>query len=414
VVLALAVAAGVTVAVTTGRGDHNASPSPSATPPTVSAACEAHPVRETCSSVEVGGRAVRYALLRTEAPTADTVLIDLGGPGIAVLSGQFNLAGLRAGLGGLAASVNLLVVEEPWAQQDVPAPCRAALTAFYRAVRSEPHPEGPARALSTACGIGSQPPRWGHSPQGYREAVAAIARTERLALRGVVASSFGSVRWQWLSQAPTAATVAWVVLLRPYPLGATGSELVGARAAAVTRLLGRPLQPLTDTATVDARTTPVTRFDQLSAAVELGYVEDPGALAAVLDGRDLTRIARLSDALWLRYGTEDLSPGYVAYLDEVCPTGGTWPDAEPVESVRGVLVASHLPCRSLPAAAPARSTQPRQPTCVVTSPRDAVTPEPLVRRTYTRWTKVAFVRVAGLAHGSFDGVEQCLAKLNVS
>jgi hypothetical protein len=412
-VAALALVAAAAVVWTNRVQDRGRAAAPDTEPSsTLHPACETPPVRERCAAVEAGGRTTRYALLRADTPTPDTIFVDLGGPGIAALSGQFALSGFRDSLGSTGTRFNMLVVEEPWVRRPVPNACRSALTAFYRAVRTDSASRARANELVRSCALGAEPHRWGHSPAAFREAVTAIARGERLTLRGVVAASFGSVRWEHLAAAPVAATVGWVVLVRPFPLGERGTDLIAARAAAVTRSTGRVVA-LAGEHPIATRSVPVTLFDQLSAQIEVAYQSNPADQRAVATGRDLTRIAHLSDVLWLRYGADQLTAGYLAYLDEVCDVGGAWPPIQPTRSVTGVLAASHLPCPSGSPPAP-RPAPPRQPTCIVSSPNDAVTPAPLIHRSYARLPHIQFVQAATAAHGSTDGMNKCLQNVGAT
>jgi hypothetical protein len=412
--LAAVCALGLALAVAQGQARGPGRPGPPAPPSAGDAACQSATVREPCHSVTVGGRTWRYALLRASAPTARTALVDIGGPGEAVLSGRNGLGSLQAAHPSLARRYNLLFVEEPWVTRTPPAGCWDALGAFYRSVRRA-HGSAAARGAAVArrCSVGAEPRRWGFDPRSFGSVVAAVERREGIAVGGFVGLSFASVRWSYLA----ARSLDWSVLLRPFPLRATGRELVAARAEATAALAdavatGRPASgAAAPTSGGSARSLPVTGFDRLSALVGLAYL-DRAELArlgpGVVSGRDRATIGALSDRLWLRYGDDQISPAYLAYLDEVCGATGSWP-APPsrVGTVGGVLGAAHLPCRAV-----AGRPLPRPATgrlCLVTSPTDAVTPEAPARRSFP--TSVAWVRSTDRSHSSFDGLPACLERV---
>jgi hypothetical protein len=371
-------------------------------------------VREPCRSVTVGGHTWRYAILRASAPTTRTALVDLGGPGEAVLSGRNGLGSLQSAHPSLAKRYNLLFVEEPWVTRTPPAGCQDALGAFYRAVRGA---QGTAAARGAAvarrCSVGAEPRRWGFDPATVGSVVAAIERREGIAVSGFVGLSFASVRWSYLAGRP----LDWSVLLRPFPLRARGRELVAARAQATAALTGAVAsgRPSPGAAAPGSgrpiRSLPVTRFDRLSALIGLAYLDraELDRLApGVVNGSDRATIGELSDRLWLRYGDDQISPAYLAYLDEVCGTAGSWPAPRSrVWTVADVLAAAHLPCRAV-----ASRPLPRPATgrlCLVTSPADAVTPEALARRSFP--ASVAWARSADRSHSSFDGLGACLQRV---
>lgn len=411
--LAAVCAVGLALAVVQGQAREPARPGPPA-PSSGDPACQSPTVREPCHSVTVGGHTWRYALLRASASTARTALVDLGGPGEAVLSGRNGLGSLQTAHPSLAKRYNLLFVEEPWVTRTPPAGCQDALGAFYRAVRGA---QGTAAARGAAvarrCSVGAEPRRWGFDPATFGSVVAAIERREGIAVSGFVGLSFASVRWSYLAGRP----LDWSVLLRPFPLRASGRELVAARAEATAALVdavarGRRAPRAAPASDGSTRSLAVTGFDRRSALVGLAYLDQaeldrlgPG----VVSGNDRATIGELSDRLWLRYGDEQISPAYLAYLDEVCGAAGSWPARlSRVETVGDVLVAAHLPCHAV-----ASRPLPRPATgrlCLVTSPADAVTPEALVRRSFP--ASVAWVRSAARSHSSFDGLPACLERVH--
>lgn len=412
--LAAVCAVGLALAVVQGQAREPAQPGPPAAPSSGDPACQSPTVREPCHSVTVGGHTWRYALLRASAPTERTALVDIGGPGEAVLSGRNGLGSLQTAHPSLAKRYNLLFVEEPWVTRTPPAGCQDALGAFYRAVRGA---QGSAAARGAAvarrCSVGAEPRRWGFDPATFGSVVTAIEQREGIAVSGFVGLSFASVRWSYLAARP----LDWSILLRPFPLGATGRELLAARAAATAALTdavatSRPAPgaaaPRSDGST---RSLTVTGFDRLSALVSLAYLDQaeldrlgPG----VVSGSDRATIGELSDRLWLRYGDDQISPAYLAYLDEVCGAAGSWPARlTRVRTVGDVLAAAHLPCRAVASRPPPRPATGRL--CLVTSPADAVTPETLARRSFP--ASAAWVRSGDRSHSSFDGLPACLERV---
>ncbi len=157
---------------------------------------------------------------------------------------------------------------------------------------------------------------------------------------------------------------------------------------------------------------PVNGFDLASAVVgaalsNQGHVQALKAEQAnELDNQDLHTIADLSDGLWLRYGRVDLSPAYLAYLGEVCPTYEEWgelPDAADLDPVGRVLHASLSPCQGgvVPAHEARRPPLHVSADCVVASQTDATSP--------AEWAEAwggKQVESSSSAHW-LDGVRQC-------
>jgi hypothetical protein len=92
---------------------------------------------------------------------------------------------------------------------------------------------------------------------------------------------------------------------------------------AATQMDREPLQ-------LDERTPPVNGQDVRAAVVGLPYLmpTERAATAASILRPDragaAATVGQLSDALLLRYGTFDMSPATLAYLQEVCGSFGPW------------------------------------------------------------------------------------------
>jgi hypothetical protein len=267
-------------------------------------ACTSQPAREASASVETDGRLQRYQLTR-RGTTRNTVLVDFGGPGLSILGGAFRLGTYAAEQVSLKG-YNLLFLEEPWVTKVVPPSCDSAMTAFYHALRSDPQQSSVRATQATVACLGATTGGWGFSSAGYADAVRQIARKENLDLTGFVGYSFGAVRFSYVQ----GRGFQWSVLVRPYPMGVSGGDVVAARATALTGLLARAknlaAQPDTSSA---SRSLPVTAFDVLSAQVQLSYLNDAEFKQygrEVVEGSNPARIGSLSDILWRRYGVEQI------------------------------------------------------------------------------------------------------------
>jgi hypothetical protein len=397
-------------------------------------ACDGQPVREICQAITNGDTSWRYALIRSQTSTADTVLVDLGGPGQAVLSGSHNLGAFGGDVANLDTSYNLLFIEEPWVTQETPAGCDDALSALFNAVRAGRGPErGPAatggdvaRACQLAQRPGQQPGQpiahrdWGFDPAVYADVVAAIAGQHKLVIKGFIGHSWGAARLNYLMNGvvevpPGWHSLAWSVLVRPYPLGVDARVLIAERTRVIRQVFPLPLRPIRPT-TLDGRVLPVTIFDQASAIIELGYVEDEYVAAharRIFDGTGAAEIGALSDQLWQRYGRDSVSPAKLAEWQEVCPSAGAHAirPGRSADQIAAVLEAGYAVCRPLPRVAPTAPIRAGR-MCVVTSPKDTVAPGRLIRRAYAGLGEsVTWVDSPQRRHGSFDGLDACLARV---
>ncbi|MEV7098019.1 hypothetical protein AB0M80_34745 [Amycolatopsis sp. NPDC051045] len=377
--------------------------SPSPAPVT---ACDAPVVRGTCASIGTGGQQWRYALLRAPRSTTRTVLVDFGGPGLAVLAGNGRLQAFRDAFPRLADGANLLALEEPWVRRTPSPACRTALRRYYHDVREVGPYASHAVDVRYSCRL-SPSGEWGFEPAGFDRAIRAVLRQERLRLDGFVGMSFGSVRLSYL----TDPRPAWSVLVRPFPVGATGTEVIDSRAQRTAAIV---LESGNGTA-VTANSDNAGRFDLLSALVELGYLDDRQAadLLPHLTHGDAPALAHtLAGQLWQTYGDGDLSAGFLAYLDEMCRVAAPWPgSAAPAGdlltvAVGTVLAAAHRPCGSETPPRPVVSGTDRM--CLVVSATDPVASEALVRRQYAALKQVRWVRSAVRSHSSLDGLAGCL------
>lgn len=369
--------------------------------------CERRPTREPCKDLVVDGVTRRYALLPADAPTTDTVIVDFGGPGHAVLSGENHLVAFRAAYKAIASRYNILAIEEPWVTQPVTEPCAARLSAYYTALHSSSvtAAESEGSRVPADCGVASGTGRWGYTPASYTSVVRAIEKHDQIRVRGFVGHSWGAVRMTYLDR-----SLDFAALVRPFPVGVSADRLTDARSQLTATIPAAAAQAAP--AQVQGRSLPITVFDRLSAVVGLGYVDDAHleeSRAEVSAGHDTPLTGSLSDQLWKRYGVSSVSPALLAQLDEMCPVAGTLPGApETISSAHDVLAAQLIPCRSVPQRAVTARTAAK--TCVVSSRFDSVVPDALVRSAFTR-ENVMIMESTEHSHGSFDGLDRCLATL---
>ncbi|WP_040927809.1 hypothetical protein [Saccharomonospora azurea] len=370
--------------------------------------CEAQKTKEPCTDIEVDGRIWRYAYLPATQKTSDTVVLDFGGPGHSVLSGEVGLSAFLTAFPALQSRYNIVVPEEPWVTQAVSTECQDAQSRYYLAAReASATVDTVAKDMASRCGLADSSQRWGFDAPTYQKLIETINARHGLTLKGFIGHSWGSVRLTYLD----APKLDWAILVRPFPVGTDQATLIAERAVALADLQAG-IRPVSPTA-VAGRSLPVMAFDQYSAVVDLGYINDQSfdeISPHVLDGTDTVQIGRLSDGLWMRYGRDSISPGSLAQLQETCASAGEVP-ALPTEvtSVTDILRLRQAPCHAMPATPVKPEFAPSM--CVVTSPRDTVTPGKLVRSTYADTsTRVRFVESTQRSHSSFAGLDECLTE----
>jgi hypothetical protein len=335
----------------------------------------------------------------------------------------------------------LLFLEEPWVQRAVPAPCTAALAATFRAVHGAgPAPPSPAaadeagRSLVTSCAL-ADPGTWGWTPAAYREVATAAASAEGLELTGVVGTSFGASRATGVWDLPG---VERVVLNSPSPRRVSGADYLAGRAGAALEDLAGLCDGCADPATarsalqavaarwdaapveLPTRTPLVTGTDVLGAVVSLPYLPGPARDAAVAAMRGEPQagaqtVGALSDSLLLRYGTEDVAPAMLAYLQEVCGTYAPWPAASGAGGVEGLLSRLHASCSALPARAEAPSApevgSDGPAVCLARSVDDRVTPAAFADTWRAALGPVERIDVPGRAHADPALAARCWTRL---
>ncbi|MBM7774270.1 hypothetical protein JOD54_004474 [Actinokineospora baliensis] len=373
-------------------------------------ACSARKTREHCDEVQLDGHSWRYTYRPAEKATADTVLLDFGGPGLSALSGSLGLAPFLEAYPQLSKRYNFLVIEEPWVTRDLPDGCDAAMTEYYLAYRNSTG-GGAATSKSMVDKCELRGTGWGFDRESYGRLTKAIAQKHGSVLKGFIGHSWGAVRLAYLGKdAPD-----WSILIRPFPVGVDNETLVQTRSQ-LTAALYPAVAQLTRSR-IDTRSLEVTQFDQASAIVDLGYM--PGEYlaaesAGVRDGSGLAQIGKLSDALWGRYGTDSISPSTLAQFQEICAVAGPVP-AQPVTITTSAdaLAARFAPCAGFTKNGLTAAISPT--TCVVTSKYDSVAPESLAKSTYgTLPGNVKFVDTDEKSHSSFAGIDPCLTHVGAA
>lgn len=372
--------------------------------------CERQPLvrdgADFCRSVEVEGKPYRYGFKPASGePTASTIVVDMGGPGVSPLARE----GLGRIIGGLDPSLvksnNVVLVEEPWVTAEMSDGCDNALSDFHTNLRSVSATTELGDLLAR-CDLDADEARWGFGRDAFGDVLTAIERKHDIRVTGFIGASFGSVRWATSNP----DRYEWVVILRPFPVGATGAELLEARAAVIDEaapVSAYPTVPPEGTA-LPSRSAPVSPLDVVSARVAAGRSAEPP--------QDLAGVAHLSDGFWQRYGRDSLSPALLAYWQEVCAATGPWGASTwdgTAEDVNGFLASFHAPCNGMKVDAmpePTPSSVDPERTCVVVSDLDSVTPAALSRPIFERLgTHVVESGVA--AHESLDGLEACIEKV---
>lgn len=386
------------------RGGAGAAPTASQTP-----GCAA--VRyEECRELLTSAGKVRYALLGSGADPR-VAIFDVGGPGAAVFGAQWP-EGFSSTIAPSMPYRGLLL-EEPWVGRPVPDRCEAALRAWFAHAHA-----GDQRSTDLAgpCELGQG--HWGWTPESYRAAIDAVEAAEEVHVDGMIGVSFGARRSRYLS-----GDLTWAVLANPAPREMTGQQYLAARQDAlesmlaaqcgctdVNSALSQIVQQVTGSDAGGSRSVPLTAADVGAAAIALAYqAQIPGnEYATKFWAADPSAIGALADSVWGRYGTDRISPSYLAYLDEVCAAYGPWPTAPTSSGLVGsTLTALHAPCAGIPLAE--RDTGSQLPAaCVSSVTNDPIAPPAFV----ATWQPVTFTEIGeGSAHANVDGVTDCLTQL---
>lgn len=371
--------------------------------------CEDMAVREDCSFVEIDGESYRYSLIRAAKTTRETVIVDLGGPGISILNGSRDLSSF-SGESEFLRDKNLLFIEEPWVGKEPEEECQSALFGFYETARTEDDILGAARAIQQNCKISSESDtEWGFSEGLYHNLVTLISQKEGVGVNGFFGYSFASVRASYID-----LPLDWAVFVKPYPVGVPGNEIVSERQSV---LSGSDIINEEDLSSVqiEDRFFPVDQFDYATAEVALGYLSGEQLRA----GEDALRnqdnpalIGELSDSLWMRYGVSSISPGYLAYLQEVCQLGSDWEDIGSDRQIdsSGILSRIHSPCVTDTPARPMKEVT-ADSICIISSDQDPVAPGNLLSRSAGFKGEVIRVEANTVSHSANEDVDTCFAQV---
>lgn len=364
-------------------------PSPQAS--TETSSCEGVRNSAPCASVRVGDREYRYSLVLPAGPSdgEEAVFVDLGGPG-RVLFGNTDFVDFAQAWPG---NETLIAVEEPWVLTKLRPECKAALAGFYRAVHDiEVVSNSVTTELHSACEL-SEEGRWGWSTTTYRTVIDKILEVEGLKLTGVVGNSYGASRTAALWNQ---SNVRWAILNSPSPRRISGTQYLRARGDGALKalragcpncsgkrdereLVNQAAQRLeTSPIRLTTRTPIVTSTDAVAAAVSFPYLRSeqrPVALAALRtpsSQRSARFLGALSDSLMLRYGDHDMSPGMLAYFQEVCAAYPSW-NSSGQGRVEEFLRNLHAPCSTIAARNEPIEPAPAQ-VCLAQAQDDQVTP----------------------------------------
>lgn len=370
-----------------------------------SSECTGHEVRETCGTVALEGSEYRYSLHKPDGGLSrDTVLIDLGGPGTALLSGEHELSRLAEEYIFSKGDYNVIFIEEPWVAQPVPEQCRLAMSEFYDTARNQPAgARSAANPLHEACDLESG--LWGHNPEAYQLALKAISEQEGIEIVGFLGLSFGSARWSYLGD----MDLDWTVLHNPFPLGVHLKDVLATRGTGVSDTLSSESDG--DILETEAENS----FDFLSAAVRIGYLEGDrrDELIAALDAGDQNLVSQASRDTWSAYSDKFMRPSYLALLEEVCRfSAAEIPEVDVPRSPEDILYLIHAPCSGVgehePIIPSVRSL------CVSSSRSDIVSDQELVESAFKRLPlpqeSLIFETNEG-GHSSTDGLGDCLEEI---
>ncbi|MCH7229583.1 hypothetical protein L0U85_01705 [Glycomyces sp. L485] len=379
--------------------DSNEEPAVEVHPDTLNDLCLDPPAREVCQAISVDGREWRYSLIRSRQATSKTVIYDPGGPGVSALSGSFQLAGTQQSL---PESYNLLVLEEPWVASEVTDQCSSAMAEYYRNLRNgSAQAEVGVDGVLESCELSGS--HYGFTADTYTTLVANIASEEQIEVTGFIGHSFGAARLAYLQTGLPTVHPEWAVLTRPFPVGAGIDEVIDARLGLLQDLQAGEIH--WEDQSISSRSLPVTQFDAVSAIISTGYVESAEVneiLDAVQNDSDPELIGKLSDQLWMRYGVDSLSPGMLAYWEELCGVAGANSPIDDGRGLRQILQSNAAPCESERINLTIDTSI--TPTCMTGSSADSVTPISLVHE-YVDATY--FVEVEEQSHSDIGGWEEC-------
>lgn len=385
----------------TGPADTGASPPPDA------ATCENVRIPSCREVVAADGQVVRYVRLggAVQGAPQEAAVLDNGGPGIAVLGSHWP-AGFDESVRPALPNTPVLLIEEPWVTAAVPPGCADALSKWFVDAHALKLP-GPSLAV---CDLGVG--RWGWTSQKYQEAVAAVEADAGLRVNGMIGVSFGAFRTQYIGD-----KLEWAVLANPAPARLDAETYLTARREAVQALLLRTcsctpeelparLQAVVQSVESEraGRSVQVTKADVGAAALALAYLPSGSSEFGNFWAADAATVGRLADTVWSRYGSTQIAPSYLAYLDEVCAAYGPWSTPTLTgDVVADVLSIMHGPCAGIPRATVGELPDETR-ACVSSVTLDPVAP-PAFRET---WRADASFSTEGGDHANVHAASACI------
>ena len=371
-----------------------------------------HP--ELCHTVLIGTNSYRYSYVPADYSTDNehrssgkAVIVDFGGPGLSVLSGNDLEILTNEYLDEFANHYDLIVVEEPWVTSDINDGCATALTQFYMSFRPDASEFRQrisnvrlleAAEIVKACKLNSRV--WGLDQESYVRILDAIEAKHDSNVVGFIGSSFGSVRWAYAGP----ERFDFTILIRPFPIGVGIDRLLQVRSDVILEHTEEVLQEMTPVDPPEGRSLSIDIADIVAARI-----------VAAGNGTSISsavEVGKLSDGMWQRYNHNSISPALLAYWQEVCShigssNGGRWNGS--VEDVLGYFKSFHRLCDGIPQ----RSlTVPFEVSnvCVVISKEDAVAPSKLARAVFeSRGAAILISEESN--HDSLDGFRECLDKI---
>lgn len=385
-------------------------------------ACSLAGVR--CDSVQADGRRFDYAIARGAKSTGGLVLVESGGPGVdAYARNDLGAGGLPPAL---VASIDLLILREPWTRHEVDKRCAdAGKSLVAAAVDQTAGPVG----LDECAGLA-----WHKSE--YVAALREILRKESRTLTGIIGQSFGALP---AMAATEAAPGAWLILNSAVaPASTTGAAVVAERAAALGAALDMSYQrwcvtlsldchrhgrEVADTAVrtftnrpVDGRTRPLTAGDAGLAILGAGYdLEANGqwlwrTLSSIpnASGPDLVSLGHFADQIAQRYGDDTTAPSMAAYLAGFCGAYQGWSDPDKTSALALYetlfrTIATYCAGTSSPAGWPSRPHPSwRGKSCVLVNTNDPVSPADWTARWARGLPQTQVKRFSYLGHASLQ------------
>lgn len=249
-----------------------------------------------CHSIDISRKRIRYLLFRASPSTPDTMIYDLGGPGLSNLS-RISADYDQAATAASARHLNLLVIDEPWVTAPYIDACRKALSVYLQNSSSR-YPKSAALSVITTvqknCLADNTAGTF--TAASYRAAVAGIENRESLKVERLEGYSFASVRAAYLGSTHPDLIAA---VSTPFPVGASAADFY----SAVLR-------------SNSSKAASTGRWDIDSAAA---YYQATGTSRKDVD------VPTAARAWWQADGEGTVSLSRVGYYSETCTALKDWP-----------------------------------------------------------------------------------------